>query len=66
MKTGQVDRLDQPPRRIRQRPARSTFGEVFATLYHNLGIDPRRRRSSSTRPAGRSTSVDHEPLRELV
>ena len=39
MRTGQVigstDRLRRTPR-----TGRSTFGEVFATLYHNLGIDP--------------------------
>jgi uncharacterized protein (DUF1501 family) len=42
-----------------------TFGEVFATLYRNLGIDP----STTTinDPTGRPQHlVDNAPLRELV
>ncbi|MCZ6792061.1 MAG: DUF1501 domain-containing protein [Planctomycetota bacterium] len=65
MRTGQVigstDRLGQE---ARDRPVH--FEEVFATLYHNLGIDARR----TTVPDynGRPHYlVDHaEPLRELV
>jgi len=41
------------------------FGEVFATLYHNLGIDP----STTTinDPSGRPQHlVDSAPMRELV
>ena len=47
-------RRDEPPGRVRQeRPVH--FQEVFATLYHNLGIDPETT-TITTRPAGRSTS----------
>jgi hypothetical protein len=41
------------------------FGEVFATLYHNLGLDPSR--TFLTDPTGRPQHlVDHPPMRELV
>jgi hypothetical protein len=41
MKTGQViGATDRLGGEAVERPV--TFGEVFATLYHNLGIDPRR------------------------
>ncbi len=41
------------------------FGEVFATLYHNLGIDVSR--SFIIDPTGRPQHlVDKEPMRELV
>jgi hypothetical protein len=64
MRTGQVigatNRLGE---HAAQRPVQ--FGEVFATLYHNLGIDP----SATTIPdtTGRPQHlVDHPPMRELV
>jgi hypothetical protein len=41
------------------------FGEVFATLYHNLGIDLAR--TTLLDPTGRPQHlIDHEPMRELV
>jgi uncharacterized protein (DUF1501 family) len=66
MRTGQVigatNRLGEEPK---DRPVH--FGEVFATLYHNLGIDPHR----TTLPdlAGRPQYLvdeDHQPIRELI
>ena len=43
MKTGQViGATDRIAGEAVSRPV--TFGEVFATLYHNLGIDPNERR----------------------
>jgi uncharacterized protein (DUF1501 family) len=65
MKTGQVigktDRLGGEPV---ERPV--TFGEVFATLYHNLGIDPNR--TTVTDQTGRPHYLvdGHLPMRELV
>ena len=66
MKTGQVigatDRLGGEPN---ERPA--TFGEVFATLYHNLGIDPEKATLSDL--TGRPQYLVEDsarPLRELV
>jgi hypothetical protein len=45
------------------RPIR--FGEVFATLYHNLGIDVSR--TFINDPTGRPQHlIDHAPMRELV
>jgi len=64
MKTGQVigstNRLGE---HAKDRPVQ--FGEVFATLYRNLGIDP----STATvlDPTGRPTHlVEHAPLREVI
>jgi uncharacterized protein (DUF1501 family) len=66
MKTGQVigatDRLGGEPT---ERPVR--FGEVFATLYHNLGIDVARATVNDL--AGRPHYLVEngcEPMRELV
>jgi hypothetical protein len=64
MRTGQVigrtDRLGGEPA---ERPV--TFGEVFATLYHNLGIDPNR--TTITDQTGRPHYlVEGMPMRELV
>ena len=40
MKTGQV--IGAPTAwAITPRTGRCTFGEIFATLYHNLGLEPR-------------------------
>ena len=65
LRTGQViGSTDRHAAEAKDRPVR--FGEVFATLYHALGIDPAR----TTIPdlAGRPQYlVDHfEPLKELV
>jgi hypothetical protein len=64
MRTGQVigatNRLGEY---ARERPV--TFGEIIATLYHNLGLDP----STTTipDPSGRPQHIiEDEPLRELV
>jgi hypothetical protein len=64
MRTGQVigatNRLGE---HATQRPV--TFGEVFATLYHNLGIDPSA--TTITDPTGRPQHViEHPPLREVL
>ena len=65
MKTGQVigstDRLGGEPA---SRPV--YFGEVFATLYHNLGIDVTR--TTVTDLSGRPQYLvdGHQPIRELV
>lgn len=65
MKTGQVigatDRLGGEPA---DRPV--AFGEVFATLYHNLGIDVTR--TTVTDLSGRPQYLvdGHQPMRELV
>jgi hypothetical protein len=64
MRTGQVigatNRLGEYASR---RPV--TFGEVFATLYHNLGIDPTT--TTIADPTGRPQYlVDQPALRELV
>jgi hypothetical protein len=41
------------------------FGEVFATLYHNLGLDPAR--TTIVDPTGRPQYlVEHEVIKELV
>jgi len=65
LRTGQViGSTDRHAAEAKDRPVR--FGEVFATLYHALGIDPAR----TTIPdlSGRPQYlVDHfEPLKELV
>jgi hypothetical protein len=64
MRTGQViggtNRLGEY---ARERPV--TFGEIIATLYHNLGLDP----STTTipDPGGRPQHIiEAAPLRELV
>jgi hypothetical protein len=66
MKTGQVigatDRLGGEPS---ERPV--TFGEVFATLYHNLGIDVNK--TTVTDLSGRPQFLvpdGAQPIRELV
>jgi len=65
MKTGQVigatDRLGGEPS---ERPV--AFGEVFATLYHNLGIDLTK--ATVTDLTGRPTFIvdHHQPMKELV
>ena len=65
MKTGQAIGCDEPPRRVREATGRCTFGEVFATLYHNLGIDPET--TTITDPTGRPQHlVEGKVMRELV
>jgi hypothetical protein len=64
MKTGQVigatNRLGEY---ASNRPV--TFGEIFATLYHNLGIDPQT--ATITDPTGRPQHIIDSPvLREVV
>ncbi|MFO0966471.1 MAG: DUF1501 domain-containing protein [Gemmataceae bacterium] len=65
MRTGQVigstNRLAEVPR---DRPV--TFAEVFATLYHNLGIDTER--TTLTDPSGRPQYLveNAKAIRELV
>jgi hypothetical protein len=65
MRTGQViGATNRLAEYAVQRPV--TFGEVFATLYHNLGIDPNTTtiRDLTGRP---QYLVDHvQPMRELV
>lgn len=65
LKTGQViGATDRLGGEIADRPIH--FGEVHATLYHHLGIDP----SKTTIPdlSGRPRYVmdDHQPMRELI
>ncbi len=57
---GSTDRLGES---VRDRPV--TFGDVFATLYHALGIDPRS--TTVPDPTGRPQPVvEGTPIRELV
>jgi hypothetical protein len=48
---------------VKERPV--SFQNVFATLYHNLGIDPG---TAVADRGGRPMSLldEHEPIRELV
>jgi hypothetical protein len=64
MRTGQVigstNRLGEY---AQDRPVQ--FGEVFATLYHNLGVDPAT--TTVTDPTGRPQHlVEHPPIREII
>jgi len=65
MKTGQViGATDRLGGEATERPVQ--FGEVFATLYHNLGIDANKTtvKDLSGRP---QYLVDgHQPMKELV
>ncbi|HZN63721.1 MAG TPA: DUF1501 domain-containing protein [Tepidisphaeraceae bacterium] len=65
MKTGQVigstDRLGGEPD---SRPI--TFGEVFATLYHHLGIDAAKATVSDLSGRPHYLVDGHQPIRELV
>ncbi len=64
MKTGQaVGATNRLGEYARERPV--AFGEVFATLYHNLGIDPET--ATINDPSGRPQHLaDHPAIRELV
>jgi hypothetical protein len=65
MRTGQVigatDRLGE---QAKERPV--TFQDVFATLYHNLGIDPGTATVTDLTGRPRYVMDDAEPIRELV
>jgi hypothetical protein len=63
MRTGQaIGTTNRLGERADQRPV--TFPEVFATLYHNLGINPA---TTINDPTGRPQHViDAAPMRELV
>ena len=65
-RTGQViGSTDRLADHAKDRPVH--FQEVFATLYHNLGIDPNR--TTVTDPAGRPHYLvdgGMEPMRELI
>ena len=64
MKVGQViGSTDRLGGEANSRPV--TFGEVFATLYHNLGIDVSK--TMIVDPTGRPQHlIDKAPMRELV
>jgi uncharacterized protein (DUF1501 family) len=64
MRTGQViGSTDKEAAYVKERPV--SFQNVFATLYHNLGIDPG---TAVADRGGRPMSLldEHEPIRELV
>jgi len=65
MKTGQVigatDRLGGEPA---ERPTH--FGEVIATLYHNLGLDPNQLTLPDLQGRPRFLVDDHKPMKELI
>jgi hypothetical protein len=64
MKTGQaVGATNRLGEYAKERPVR--FGEVFATLYHNLGLDPET--TTLNDPTGRPQHlVDYPAMKELV
>ncbi len=65
MKTGQaIGKTDRLGGEATERPVH--FGEVFATLYHNMGIDLSA--ATITDLSGRPTYLvdGHEPIKELV
>lgn len=64
MKTGQaIGSTNRLGERANNRPV--TYGEVFATLYHNLGIDASK--TFITDPTGRPQHlIDKAPMRELI
>jgi hypothetical protein len=64
MKTGQaIGSTNRLGEYASNRPVQ--FGEVFATLYHNLGIDVSK--TFIVDPTGRPQHlIDKAPLRELV
>ena len=66
MKTGQViGATDRIGGEAVARPV--TFGEVYATLYHNLGIDPAQVTLHDLNGRPQYLVEDHaKPLRELV
>jgi uncharacterized protein (DUF1501 family) len=67
MKTGQIiGATDRLAGEATARPV--TFGEVFATLYHNLGIDVNRATINdlSGRPRYLVDHAQYQPLKEVV
>jgi hypothetical protein len=64
MRTGQtIGATNRLGEYAKERPVH--FGEVFATLYHNLGIDPET--ATVNDPNGRPTHlVEHPRIKELV
>ena len=67
MKTGQViGSTDKNAEQAKDRPVH--FQEVFATLYHNLGLDPRGRGTVSDLTGRPQFLVDdpYGPIRELA
>ena len=66
MKTGQViGATDRIAGEASARPVR--FGEIFATLYHNLGIDLKRTTIADLNGRPQYLTEDNaEPMRELV
>ncbi len=64
MKTGQaIGATNRLGEYAKERPV--AFGEVFATLYHNLGIDPET--TTINDPTGRPQHLTEQPaMRELV
>jgi hypothetical protein len=64
MRTGQaIGATNRLGEYAKERPVH--FGEVFATLYHNLGIDPET--TTINDPNGRPTHlVEHPKMKELV
>ena len=64
MKTGQaIGSTDRNGGNAKDRPV--TFGEIFATLYHNMGLNPET--TTITDPTGRPQHlVDGKAMKELV
>jgi hypothetical protein len=64
MRTGQaIGATNRLGEYATQRPVH--FGEIFATLYHNLGVNPET--STLNDPTGRPQHlVEHPVMRELV
>ena len=64
MRTGQViGATDREAAYVKERPV--SFQNVFATLYHNLGIDPR---TTVADRSGRPMYLldEHQPIHELM
>jgi hypothetical protein len=65
MKRGQVIGLtDRPGGEPKDRPTH--FGEVIATLYHNLGIDPNAVTIDDLQGRPRYLVDDWKPMNELI
>jgi uncharacterized protein (DUF1501 family) len=65
MKLGQgIGKTDRLGGEATERPVQ--FGEVFATLYHNLGIDPNRTTIPDLTGRPQYLVDGHQPMKELV
>jgi hypothetical protein len=65
MKTGQVvGSTDRLGAEVKDRPVQ--FGEVFATLYHNLGIDVTKTTIPDLNGRPQYLVDGFQPMRELV